>query len=81
MYLVCAVGSGPTCSGVPLDRFSNDVVHFSAGIGRSGTYVGLDYLYDQAMSRGSVKLFDCVRTMRRYRLNMVQTKVKKKQVN
>ena len=50
---------------------------FSAGIGRSGTYVGLDYLYDQAMARGSVKVFDCVRTMRKFRLNMVQTKVRK----
>ena len=48
---------------------------FSAGVGRSGTYVGLDYLYDQAVSTGSVKVFDCVLSMRKHRINMVQTKV------
>lgn len=48
---------------------------FSAGIGRSGTYIALDYLVDQANVEGYVNLFQCVQNLRHQRVNMVQTYV------
>ncbi|XP_060566091.1 receptor-type tyrosine-protein phosphatase epsilon-like isoform X2 [Ruditapes philippinarum] len=50
------------------------VVHCSAGVGRTGTFIALDYLYDQGKSKNVVDVKDCVNTLRKQRLNMVQTK-------
>lgn len=53
-----------------------DVVsHFSAGIGRTGTFVCLDYLYDQGCAEQEVNINRCVKNMRAQRTNLVQTKV------
>ncbi|XP_041347700.1 receptor-type tyrosine-protein phosphatase epsilon-like [Gigantopelta aegis] len=49
------------------------VVHCSAGIGRTGTFIGLDYLVDEAKDTKVVNIFQCVRKMRDNRVNMVQT--------
>ncbi|XP_065923775.1 receptor-type tyrosine-protein phosphatase mu-like [Magallana gigas] len=49
------------------------VVHSSAGIGRTGTFIALNYLVQQAKESGYVDVFECVETLRRQRLNMVQT--------
>ncbi|XP_041347942.1 receptor-type tyrosine-protein phosphatase epsilon-like [Gigantopelta aegis] len=49
------------------------VVHCSAGIGRTGTFIGLDYLVNEAKDTNVVNIFVCVRTMRDNRVNMVQT--------
>ncbi|KAL4236494.1 hypothetical protein ACF0H5_004880 [Mactra antiquata] len=49
------------------------VVHCSAGIGRTGTFVALDFLTEQAKNVGYVDVFSAVKAMRRQRVNFVQT--------
>ncbi|VDI39880.1 Hypothetical predicted protein, partial [Mytilus galloprovincialis] len=44
-----------------------------AGVGRTGTFIGIDYLMDQADSEGRVNIYKCVEKMRIARPNMVQT--------
>ena len=45
----------------------------SAGIGRTGTYIGLHYLIDQAAEEGRVDVLRAVHIMRSNRVNMIQT--------
>ncbi|KAL4216291.1 Protein tyrosine phosphatase [Mactra antiquata] len=49
------------------------VVHCSAGIGRTGTYIAIDLLTEEGLTEGSVDVFGCIRNMREQRVNMVQT--------
>ncbi|XP_052084194.1 receptor-type tyrosine-protein phosphatase mu-like isoform X6 [Mytilus californianus] len=49
------------------------LIHCSAGVGRTGTFIGMDYLMDQADSEGRVSVYKCVEKMRIARPNMVQT--------
>ncbi|XP_061170693.1 receptor-type tyrosine-protein phosphatase epsilon-like [Saccostrea echinata] len=48
------------------------VVHCSAGIGRTGTYIALDALYREGARNGKVNVPMYVRTMRKDRMNMIQ---------
>lgn len=48
-------------------------IFFSAGIGRTGTYVGLDYVNEQAKAEGFVDVLKCAQLMRANRTNMIQT--------
>ena len=47
----------------------------SAGIGRTGTFIALDYLMDQAMEEQHVGVPACVNKLREHRVNMVQNVV------
>ncbi|XP_048256549.1 uncharacterized protein LOC124123226 isoform X2 [Haliotis rufescens] len=49
------------------------LVHCSAGIGRTGTYIAVDSLIDQARGEGVVDVFGYVSAMRGQRKNMIQT--------
>ncbi|WAQ98497.1 PTPRE-like protein, partial [Mya arenaria] len=50
------------------------VVHCSAGVGRTGTFIALDNLIHQANAEKSIRPLQMVQTLRRQRVNMVQTK-------
>ncbi|XP_071120808.1 receptor-type tyrosine-protein phosphatase epsilon-like [Mytilus edulis] len=61
-----------------VDAYNKDstapvVVHCSAGIGRTGTYIGLDYTHEQAKAEGFVDVLKCAQLMRANRTNMIQT--------
>ena len=47
----------------------------SAGVGRTGTFIALDYLLDQAKNENLVDVYKVVQRMRSKRVNMVQTQV------
>ncbi|XP_056002510.1 receptor-type tyrosine-protein phosphatase alpha-like [Ostrea edulis] len=49
------------------------LVHCSAGVGRSGTYIGLDSLLIQGKEKGRINVFEFVKQMRQDRMIMVQT--------
>uniref|UniRef100_A0A3B3TNW6 protein-tyrosine-phosphatase n=1 Tax=Poecilia latipinna TaxID=48699 RepID=A0A3B3TNW6_9TELE len=49
------------------------VVHCSAGVGRTGTFVALDRVLQQLDSKGGIDLYGCVFDLRLHRQHMVQT--------
>ncbi|XP_069127383.1 receptor-type tyrosine-protein phosphatase alpha-like [Argopecten irradians] len=49
------------------------VVHCSAGIGRTGTFIALDALWKHGRQVGAVDVNRYIKTMRKDRVNMVQT--------
>ncbi|XP_072127626.1 receptor-type tyrosine-protein phosphatase H-like isoform X2 [Mobula birostris] len=49
------------------------VVHCSAGVGRTGTFIGLDYLMQRVEKESLVDVYGIVRKMRMNRTCMVQT--------
>ncbi|KAL4233512.1 hypothetical protein ACF0H5_008193 [Mactra antiquata] len=49
------------------------VVHCSAGVGRTGTFIAVDTLLQHIRDHDEVDIFKLVKEMRNYRLNMVQT--------
>ncbi|XP_078328937.1 receptor-type tyrosine-protein phosphatase T-like isoform X1 [Crassostrea virginica] len=49
------------------------VVHCSAGIGRTGTYIALDALFKECNKNGKINVSEYVTFMRACRMNMVQT--------
>ncbi|CAD5113988.1 DgyrCDS3152 [Dimorphilus gyrociliatus] len=49
------------------------VVHCSAGVGRTGTYIAISKLAEKVLKGERIDVFEVVRKMRRERVNMVQT--------
>ncbi|KAM9327847.1 receptor-type tyrosine-protein phosphatase beta [Pholidichthys leucotaenia] len=49
------------------------VVHCSAGVGRTGTFIALDRILQQLDSKGTIDLYGCVFDLRLHRQHMVQT--------
>ncbi|XP_060078174.1 receptor-type tyrosine-protein phosphatase kappa-like [Ylistrum balloti] len=49
------------------------VVHCSAGIGRTGTFIALDALLNYGREFGTIDVMEYIVTMRKDRINMVQT--------
>ena len=47
----------------------------SAGVGRTGAFIALDCLLDQADAEGVVDVFAITNQMRKDRINMIQTVV------
>ena len=54
---------------------------YSAGVGRTGTYIALDYLLDQAAKENVVDMFECTKEMRARRPCMIQAEVGLKACN
>ena len=51
------------------------VFFFSAGIGRTGTFIALDYLLDETAAQDCVDTQACLHKLRYARFNMVQNLV------
>ncbi|CAG5120854.1 unnamed protein product, partial [Candidula unifasciata] len=49
------------------------IIHCSAGVGRTGTYIAVDTQLEKAKSEGVIDVYNFVQLMRTQRVNMVQT--------
>ncbi|XP_060581444.1 receptor-type tyrosine-protein phosphatase epsilon-like [Ruditapes philippinarum] len=57
----------------PTDSSGPVIVHCSAGIGRTGTFIALDRLIREGQKTNEINVFECVQNMRQQRIKMVQT--------
>lgn len=48
---------------------------FSAGVGRTGTYITLDTMLERMQHVDNVNVYECVKNLRSKRVFMVQTQV------
>ena len=51
------------------------VVHCSAGVGRTGSYIAIDIALEQAIKEGIVDIPGIINRLRQQRMKMVQTDV------
>ncbi|KAL3868035.1 hypothetical protein ACJMK2_040874 [Sinanodonta woodiana] len=49
------------------------VVHCSAGVGRTGTFIAIDFLVNEAQAQGTVNVTSCLEILRNQRVLMIQT--------
>ena len=54
------------------------LVHCSAGVGRTGTFIAVDLALEQARREGVVDIAGIVNRLRQQRMKMVQTEVSNK---
>ena len=59
----------PHCLDQPL------LVHCSAGVGRTGTFILLDTVMQQMKNEGTLSIYNVLKNVRGQRMKMVQTKV------
>ena len=52
------------------------VYHFSAGVGRTGTYIVVDAMLERAKKQKNVDIYNYIHVVRKGRIHMVQTEVK-----
>lgn len=55
----------------------NNTLLYSAGVGRTGTYIGIDAMMEGLEAEGRVDIYGYVVRLRRQRCLMVQVEVKK----
>ncbi|XP_060577601.1 receptor-type tyrosine-protein phosphatase epsilon-like [Ruditapes philippinarum] len=58
---------------IPTFELGPIIVHCSAGVGRTGTFIALDILANEGVSERTVDIFACVRNLREDRVSLVQT--------
>jgi protein tyrosine phosphatase len=49
------------------------LVHCSAGVGRTGTFIAMDHLLEQAKKQNGIDVYACVTSLRESRMHMVQS--------
>ena len=49
---------------------------FSAGVGRTGTFIALDYLIQQAETEGKLDMYNYVYNLKHQRVFMIQSEVR-----
>ena len=60
----------------PYSRQDLLLVHCSAGVGRTGTFITLDSMMERIKTEDSINIFEFVTNLRKQRVLMVQTSVK-----
>ncbi len=59
----------------PYSNMDIMVVHCSAGVGRTGTFITLDYMLERIKSERSINIYQFISELRKLRVLMVQTLV------
>ena len=67
-------GVGTFSSAIIEPRFH--LIDYSAGVGRTGTFITIESMMQQGKEEGQVNVFKFVSDMRQNRMQMIQTEVK-----
>ena len=59
----------------PYSRQDLLLVHCSAGVGRTGTFITLDYMLERLKTENTINIYEFVSSLRKQRVLMVQTLV------